>query len=164
MAETTGLLNRRTWKQVPRVRIPPSPQNECESVLESECDLHRFLHKNAHNMFDFERLNVYQLILELNTEVLKWLAVRPRFDPYMKDQWRRATISVALNLAEGTGRISKGDKKHFFVIARSSVFECVAIIQTLKSIEELDESQYSFFYQKYESISKMLLGIYRNTK
>ena len=123
-----------------------------------------FVHKNTCFMFDFERLNVYQLILELNTEVLKWLAARPKFDPYMKDQWRRATISIALNLAEGTGRISKGDKKHFFVIARSSVFECVAIIQTLKSIDTLDKLQYTNFYQKYESISKMLLGIYRNTK
>lgn len=25
VAESTGLLNRRTWKQVPRVRIPPPP-------------------------------------------------------------------------------------------------------------------------------------------
>ncbi len=25
MAEGNGLLNRRTWKRVPRVRIPPSP-------------------------------------------------------------------------------------------------------------------------------------------
>ncbi len=115
-------------------------------------------------MFDFEKLDVYQISLKLNIEVLKWLAGKQGFDPYFKDQLRRATISVGLNLAEGTGRYSAADKKRFFVIARSSVYECVSILQILKGTNEISLEHYNHFYQEYEKLSKMLLGLYRSTK
>ena len=72
-------------------------------------------------MFDFEKLVVYQKINALNVRVLKYLSRSTDIDNYLKDQWKRATLSVALNLAEGSGRVTPADKKRFYTISRSSV-------------------------------------------
>ena len=45
----------------------------------------------------------------------------------LKEQLSRAASSIALNLAEGYGRFSPADQKHFFRIAMGSLRECQAI-------------------------------------
>jgi four helix bundle protein len=46
---------------------------------------------------------------------------------HLKEQLLRASSSVALNLSEGTGKLSKKDRCRFFQIALGSVRECQAI-------------------------------------
>ena len=46
---------------------------------------------------------------------------------HLKEQLLRAASSVALNLSEGTGKLSKKDRCRFFQIALGSVRECQAI-------------------------------------
>jgi four helix bundle protein len=113
-------------------------------------------------MFDFEKLDVYQKIKHLNVKVYSFLNRVKTLDPYLVDQWKRASMSILLNLAEGTGRISNSDKKHFITIARSSVFESVAILDFLKESDALDEPDFQSLYADYETVSKMLLGMYRS--
>ena len=64
-----------------------------------------------------------------------------------------------LYIAEGTGRFTNPDKRHFYVIARGSVFECVAILDFLKDENIIDESEFKLLYLKLEEISKMLYGL-----
>jgi four helix bundle protein len=59
-----------------------------------------------------------------------------------------------LNIAEGTGRLSKADKKKFYIIARSSIFECMAIFDVLKDEKAMHEMQFQYFYNKAEELSK----------
>ncbi len=113
-------------------------------------------------MFDFEKLDVYQEIRTLNNAVLKYIFSDAIKDLYIKDQWKQATMSAMLNLAEGTGRISPTEKKHFYTIARSSVFESVAILNCIHDMELIDKTSFEEYYNGYEKISKMLLGMYRN--
>lgn len=47
---------------------------------------------------------------------------------HLRDQLLRASSSIALNLAEGSGRAHKRDKQKFFNIAFGSVRECRAIL------------------------------------
>jgi len=113
-------------------------------------------------MFDFEKLVVYQVIKANNSKVLKFIFGHPTLDLYIKDQWKRANLSISLNLAEGTGRMSNTDKKHFLTISRGSVFESVAILETVKDLGLIDEDSFKEFYDTYEQISKMLLGMIRS--
>jgi four helix bundle protein len=114
-------------------------------------------------MFDFEKLDVYNRIKEVNKEVLKIIFSGVITDLFLKDQWKRATLSVQLNLAEGTGRLSGKDKRHYYTIARGSVYECVALIDILTDNNMISNETYQRIYASYETISKMLLGMYRNT-
>ena len=47
---------------------------------------------------------------------------------HLRDQLARASSSVALNLAEGYGRNSRGDKIKFYSIALGSIRESQAIL------------------------------------
>jgi len=114
------------------------------------------------DMFDFEKLDVYQITKEQNVKVLTFLKNLKDADPYLIDQWKRSSLSSLLNLAEGTGRMTDSDKRHFLTIARGSIFESVAILDLLKSLELIPLKEYEEFYNKYEQISKMLLGMFRS--
>ena len=46
----------------------------------------------------------------------------------MRDQLLRASSSVALNLAEGSGRFGRKDQRQFYHIAFASLRECQAIL------------------------------------
>ncbi len=37
-----------------------------------------------------------------------------------RDQWLRASKSIALNIAEGNGKTAEADRRHYFEIARGS--------------------------------------------
>ncbi len=113
-------------------------------------------------MFDFEKLEVYQIAKNLVTDSLKIIFTNDKLDPYIKDQWKRTCMDILLNLAEGTGRMTSADKKHYITIARSSVFECVAILQVLGELGTLPLAQAQDLYDRYEKVSKMLLGMYRS--
>ncbi len=113
-------------------------------------------------MFDFERLDVYQKAKAANVKVFRFIYSSPRLDDEIKKQWKRASLSVILNLAEGTGRTTSADKKHFFTIARGSVYECTALLDVVNSIGATDEATFKELYSLYEEISKMLLSLYRS--
>ena len=82
-------------------------------------------------MFDFEKLTVYQQSKVYNKKVYQ-LSLDKKLDRNTNDQLKRASFSIMLNIAESTGRFTKPDKRNFYVIARGSVFECVAIFDYLK--------------------------------
>jgi four helix bundle protein len=67
-----------------------------------------------------------------------------------------------LNIAEGTSRFSNKDRKNFFVIARGSAFECVAIQEYLHETEEITRQGFLESEQRLEEISKMLFGLIKN--
>ncbi|PLX14564.1 MAG: four helix bundle protein [Marinilabiliales bacterium] len=113
-------------------------------------------------MFDFEKLDVYQTVRNLNSKVYKFIYRAEDIDQYIKDQWKRASLSSMLNLAEGVGRMSKADKKHFITISRGSIFECVAILQSIYDLNLINEDLYIELYSDYEKASKMLLGLFRS--
>jgi len=113
-------------------------------------------------MFDFEKLDVYQIVKSQNLKVLTILKSNTAIDPYLMDQWKKASLSILLNLAEGTGRMDEQDKRHFLTIARGSVYEAVAILGVLQDLGTIDAKAYEELYQGYESCSKMLLAMYRS--
>ena len=113
-------------------------------------------------MFDFEKLEVYQVVKSQNLKALTLLNNTSAIDLFIKDQWKRASLSILTNLAEGTGRMSVQDKKHFYTLARGSVFECTAILDLLHEMKIIEDVSYTELYTGYEQCSKMLLAMYRS--
>jgi four helix bundle protein len=104
---------------------------------------------------EFKTLIAYQKAKELyrliSDEILATLA-----DRIIKDQLRRASLSIVLNIAEGTSRLSKADQRHFFVTARGSVYECYVIVDL---INVSDSDVYKSIQSRLEEISKMLYAL-----
>lgn len=49
----------------------------------------------------------------------------------IKDQLARASLSIVLNIAEGSGKMTNPDRKRFYAIAMGSLRETQAILQIL---------------------------------
>jgi four helix bundle protein len=78
---------------------------------------------------DCERLDCYRIAVDFQAMAAGLIATR-RVGA-LRDQLDRASSSIVLNIAEGTGRRSSRDKAHFFAIARGSAAESAAILDLL---------------------------------
>jgi four helix bundle protein len=83
-------------------------------------------------MLDFERLDVYQCALRFAALSLQILENVPRGHGELSDQLKRATISIPLNIAEGAGKPTEGDRARYHAMARGSAMEGAAIIDLLR--------------------------------
>jgi four helix bundle protein len=113
-------------------------------------------------MFDFEKLEVYRKAKELNKEILIFLRVNKAIDNYVREQLKRASISIIINIAEGSGKFSKADKRNFYTISRGSVYECVSLLELILDENNIERTKFDYFKSQYEVISKMLLGLIRS--
>lgn len=107
-------------------------------------------------MFDFEKLTVYQKAKSFNKEISIWLRSKAKIDSITRDQLKRATLSIPLNIAEGTGRFTPKDRRNFYVIARSSIFEVVAILDILQDDAGIEPLVFEKFYQDADELSRIL--------
>jgi four helix bundle protein len=80
-------------------------------------------------LLDAERLDVYRVALEFHSQA-SVLALRA--DAVVRDQLRRASLSVVLNIAEGAGQRSRAQKRHLYAIARGSAMESAAVLDVLR--------------------------------
>ena len=75
------------------------------------------------------RFHAYQLALQLRRSVLRWLPLKRA---ELSDQLDRASLSVALNIAEGAGRSTPRERARHHTIARGSAVECLACLDLLE--------------------------------
>lgn len=111
--------------------------------------------------FDFRNLEVYKKAKEFHLSCMELLdGSKP--PAYVKDQLGRASMSIVLNIAEGSGKFSKPDRRSFYVIARASVFECVAIFDVLHDLRSINTDLFQTVLKKAEELSKMLFAMIKN--
>jgi len=78
---------------------------------------------------------------------------------FLRDQFNRASLSIPANIAEGNGRFTKSDHKHFFIISRGSVQECVPLLELAARRGFLNSELHETLKNDLEEISKMLSGL-----
>ena len=91
-------------------------------------------------MFGHEKLRAYKPAIEFVALVSQILDQPHRGHADLRDQLRRAAISIPLNIAEGSGKNSANDKRRFYAIARGSAMECAAILDVLFHLKLIDPS------------------------
>ena len=107
--------------------------------------------------FLFEKLEVYWKAIDLADEVNKLaVSIQKCRDFSIANQLRRASISIPLNIAEGNGRYLPADRKRFFIIARGSGFELVAILELAARRGYLEHEAHHRFRNELGSICRML--------
>ncbi len=76
--------------------------------------------------------------LNLATAGFRIIEKLPEGQAKLIDQLRRAAISIALNIAEGSGKNTESQKCHCYAIARGEAMECAAIMDILECMRMLD--------------------------
>jgi four helix bundle protein len=109
--------------------------------------------------FLFQNLRVYQQAVAFADEVATITAGFSRANQYLADQLNRASLSIALNVAEGTGRVTDGDRRRFMVMARGSVHECAALLDMCGRRRLTPDPQRAELVEALTTISKMLSGM-----
>ena len=99
---------------------------------------------------------IYQRSLELarlSAEVVHRL---PRGHSNLADQLRRAAASITLNFAEGCSKASPKDRRRYFLAARGSANEVVAIFDVALAFGVLDASRHSQGVDVADHLAAML--------
>jgi four helix bundle protein len=110
-------------------------------------------------MFKFEDLNVYKESLVFIEDVYILTQEFPKEELYgLTSQLRRAAVSIALNIAEGSGRTNK-DFQHFISLSRSSCYECVTILKISLVRKYLDNDRYIKLYEACLKLARMLSAL-----
>jgi len=89
-----------------------------------------------------EDLDVYQVAIEFLAIAMQIRAALPRGHADMGSQLHRAALSINLNIAEGYGKRSSGDRSRFYDIARGSAHECGAVLDAGRTLGVVAEAQY----------------------
>ncbi len=107
--------------------------------------------------YSFEKLQVWVEAKELVIEIYTITKLFPDDEKFgLSSQLRRAAISICSNLAEGSGRKSKNDKAHFYVLAFSSSVEVLNQIIIAHDLKLLDDNKYLSVRSRIESITNKI--------
>ena len=107
--------------------------------------------------FSFEKLNVWvdsKELIKIIYNITKSFPGEEKFG--LTNQLRRASISVASNLAEGTSRNTNKDMAHFTTLSFSSLMEVLNQIIIAYELDLLKEEDYNEIRKEIEKISNKL--------
>ena len=112
--------------------------------------------------FLFEDLEVYKKAMRFMVNIYALNGCLK--DLIIRNQLRRAALSIPLNIAEGQGRIHGKEKRQFYSTARGSLLECVPLIQICYRLRHIQKEKYEDLYKEADEIGKMLNGLIRSVK
>ncbi len=109
--------------------------------------------------FGFEKLQVYQKAVDIIDTVYEYTNSFPKEEMYgITSQFRRAAVSISLNIAEGSAR-SKKDFRRFLDIAQGSIYECVTLLTICKRRNYIKDTCVMKLRECFVEQSKMTCGL-----
>jgi four helix bundle protein len=109
--------------------------------------------------FDHERLDVYRVSLDFLVLADCVAQHLPRGRSHLRDQLSRASTSIVLNIAEGAGKYSGGDKRRYYLSASGSATECAAILDVCQRLHAVDDATHAAGKQLLDRIVAMLVKL-----
>ncbi|MEO8140703.1 MAG: four helix bundle protein [Gemmatimonadota bacterium] len=113
-------------------------------------------------MQDFRNLMVWQRGHRLSLAVYKVTRSFPRAEQYgLTSQLRRAVVSVAANIAEGSGRGSDAAMRQYLVIAHGSATEVECLLVIARDLGMLSSNSCDELLVDIRHLCRMLNGFIR---
>lgn len=105
----------------------------------------------------YKNLKVWQKSIDLIERIYKITEVFPRTEVHgLSDQLRRASVSIASNIAEWSWRNTEADYLRFLHIAKWSALEVDTQVTIAKRLAYIDDSQYSELDVMIVEVIKMI--------
>lgn len=112
---------------------------------------------------DFTDLKAWQEAQKLTVSIYETTKNFPKDEVFaLTSQLRRASISVSPNIAEGFGRSSKLDKKHFYNMAQASVNELRSQIFTACDLSYINTELSDKLNEQAITTRKIISGLIRS--
>ncbi len=109
---------------------------------------------------DFRDLQVWQKAHQLTLSVYRLTASFPRDEQYgLTTQLRRASSSIAANLAEGCGRNGDAELARFCSIAMGSASELEYHVLLAGDLKLLNATDYATLARDTSEVKRMLAGL-----
>ena len=109
--------------------------------------------------FRFKNFKVYQDAVEAYKLVISITKNFPRDFEHLKDQIRRAALSVILNIAEGSAKLSDKDFNRYILNSLGSANEVAAAFDVAMQINLINREITAQIVSKYEAIANQLGGL-----
>lgn len=106
--------------------------------------------------FRFKKFRVYQDAKEFHKEVISLTSKFPRNYYYLVDQLNRSSLSIVLNIAEGSSKQSDKDFNRYIAISLGSVDETLASLEIGAEVKLITSTKFSDLEVKLESLSNQL--------
>ena len=115
--------------------------------------------------YAFEKLIVWQEARELTKYVYQITTGFPDTEKFgLTNQMRRAAVSVASNIAEGSGRRGSKEQQQYYRVAYSSLMELLSQLILAYDLDYLTENKLnSEFRPLIERISSKLYSLRKST-
>ncbi|UFS62273.1 four helix bundle protein [Sulfurimonas sp. HSL-3221] len=116
-------------------------------------------------MGNFQELDVWKRAKNLSVDIYR-LTLSPAFekDYGLKDQIRRAAVSVPSNIAEGDERETNKEAVRFFYIANGSLAEVKTQLIIAYELSYLEADLYTKRLEECHTLSKMLKQLIKHRK
>jgi four helix bundle protein len=96
-------------------------------------------------------------------DIYRYTKTFPREEIYgLTAQLRRAAVSIPSNIAEGQGRLTRGEFKQFLGHARGSVFEVETQLLIARSLGYLNVETTQELLQSVSEVGKILSGLLKS--
>ena len=105
----------------------------------------------------FEDIQAWQKARELNKkiyDITRNSHISKGF--FLRDQIRRASVSIMSNVAEGYGRRSKKEFANFLNMAHGSAAEVQSHLYIALDLGYISQQEFDELYEKTDEVSKML--------
>ena len=113
----------------------------------------------------FKDLIVWQRAVELSREIYRLTAAFPPSEQFgLTNQLRRASVSIASNIAEGYGRVTKGEYVQFLGHARGSNCELQTQLIISEGLGFGNKRAYESAERLSADVSRLLIALMNKLK
>jgi four helix bundle protein len=113
----------------------------------------------------YRDLIVWQKAMALARQAYALTETLPRREAYgLTDQIRRASVSVASNVAEGHGRLTDLQFRHFLGTARGSLCEMQTQVELAIDLGYLDRKKGSELMEQGSEVARILNGLLKSLR
>lgn len=111
----------------------------------------------------FEQLISWQKSRDLNKHIYEITNRNAFYKDYaLRDQIRKAGISVSSNIAEGFGRGSSKEFIYFLNVSRGSCYEVKSQLYLAKDIGYINKAEFQEIYELCDEVSRTIFGLIKH--
>ncbi len=116
-------------------------------------------------MHDFKKLTVWNMAIELVTDIYKTTEAFLKTEIYgITNQMRRCAVSIPATIAEGAGRKTQGEFKLFLGYAYGSCCELETQLIISNKLNYLNQETLNLLSRKLNEIEKMIFKLTSSIK